>query len=127
MTLTFRRCEFALWLGNQVVYTAPITTGKPGWATPTGTFYINRRLISTNMSSTTIGLPQGTPGSYYQPNVPYTQYFDNAGDAIHGNYWSPADSFGNYNTSHGCVGLTASAAAWFWNFGYSGMRVSIHY
>ncbi len=114
-------------VGNRVVYTAPVTTGKPGWATPTGTFHILRRLASTDMSSATIGIPLGTPGSYYVPNVQYTQYFDNSGDALHANYWSPSDSFGNYNTSHGCVGMRTSDAAYFWNFATYGTAVVIHY
>ncbi|MDA8218875.1 MAG: L,D-transpeptidase family protein [Dehalococcoidales bacterium] len=113
--------------GSTVVYTAPVTTGKPGWATPTGTFYVLRRYPSVTMSSATIGIPLGTPGAYYVPNVQWTQYFDNAGDALHGNYWSPSDSFGNYNTSHGCVGMRNSDAKFFYDFGYLGMPVVIHY
>ncbi len=114
-------------VGNQVVYQAPATTGKPGWGTPIGHFTILRRPGTVTMSSGTFGLQPGDPNYYVQPNVQYTQYFDNAGDALHGNYWSPADSFGNYNTSHGCVGMRNSDAAYFWNFGSIGMPVYVHY
>jgi hypothetical protein len=114
-------------VGNTAVYTAPIVSGKPGWETPTGHFSILRRPGTVTMSSATFGLQPGDPNYYVQPNVPYTQYFDNSGDALHGNYWSPDSAFGNYNTSHGCVGMRNGDAAYFWNFGAVGMPVYIHY
>ena len=113
-------------VGNQVVYTARFTGGKQGWATPRGHFTVVRRAASVDMDSATIGIYPGQPGYYYQADVRYAQYFDWAGDALHGNYWSPRDSFGNYNTSHGCVGMTNADAAWFWDFGYVGLPVWVH-
>ncbi|MDA8217583.1 MAG: L,D-transpeptidase family protein [Dehalococcoidales bacterium] len=105
-------------VGNTAVYSAPIVSGMAGFRTPTGNFRIISRPGTIDMS---------WPGLYYQPNVPYTQFFDGAGDAIHGNYWSPRGAFGNYNTSHGCVGLRNGDAAYFWSFGSIGMPVRIHY
>jgi hypothetical protein len=102
--------------GNTVVYTAPVTTGKPGWETPRGTFRIISRPGTVNMRG----------ADYYQPNVQYTQYFNNLGDALHANYWQPASVFGNVPTSHGCVGMRTAEAAFFWNFGFIGMPVVIH-
>ncbi len=114
-------------VGNSAVYTAPIVSGKPGWETPTGRFRIHSRYRFKDMTSASFGVGPGHPEYYYQPAVPYTQFFDYAGDAIHGNYWSPANAFGNYNTSHGCVGLRVGDAAYFWNFASIGTPVSIHF
>ena len=112
---------------GRVVYTAPIVSGKPGWETPTGNFRVLRRAGTVTMRSASFGVGPGDPEYYVQPDVPYTQFFDNAGDALHGNYWSPSNAFGNYNTSHGCVGMRIGDAAFFWNFGRVGMPVNIHY
>ncbi len=65
------------------------------------------------------------PG-YVQPDVPWINYFDNSGDAIHGNYWRAASVFGNSNTSHGCVGLPVANAAWVYDWAPVGTPVLIH-
>ena len=114
-------------VGNQVVYTAPITAGTPAWPTPTGTFRVLRRVYSETMDSATIGLPRGAPGGYYLPGVLYTQYFTPAGHALHYNYWSPPEAFGRWAGSHGCVGLRLGDAAYFWGFATVGTPVVIGY
>jgi lipoprotein-anchoring transpeptidase ErfK/SrfK len=113
--------------GNSVVFSAPVSTGTAGWATPTGTFTILRRVASETMSSTTIGIPAGAPGSYHVSNVPYTQYFTNYGHSLHGNWWAAPGIFGNRTSSHGCVGMSTANAARFWNFASVGTPVVIHY
>ncbi|MDA8216441.1 MAG: L,D-transpeptidase family protein [Dehalococcoidales bacterium] len=114
-------------VGNQAVYTTPIAPGGSGWSTPTGTFRILSHTPSRDMDSSIIGIPPGSPGYYYVPNVPWIQYFTQQGDAIHGNYWSADSVFGNAGTSHGCVGMRVSDAKYFYEFGSVGMTVVIHY
>ncbi len=63
-------------------------------------------------------------GAYYQPDVPWIMYFDNAGDAIHGVYWH--NNFGIRPSSHGCVGAPVWAAKWLYDWGYVGLPVWIH-
>jgi lipoprotein-anchoring transpeptidase ErfK/SrfK len=113
--------------GDTPIKTVGVTTGRPGFATPTGTFSIQSRIANETMSSASIGIPIDSPGGYYLQNVFYTQYFDGSGDAIHANWWSPPGAFGSYPTSHGCVGMTTNDAAWFWNFADYGTPVVIHY
>lgn len=62
---------------------------------------------------------------YFQPKVPYVNYFDGA-DAIHGNYWRPPSWFGNINSSHGCVGLQVSDSEWIYNWAPIGTTVIVH-
>lgn len=114
-------------VGSQAVYTTPIVSGRPGWETPTGTFHIVARTPLKDMDSTTIGMPKGTPGYYYQPNVPWIQYFTTRGHAIHGNDWVPASAFGSQRTSHGCIGMPIPASKYFYDFATVGTRVEIHY
>jgi lipoprotein-anchoring transpeptidase ErfK/SrfK len=114
-------------VGDQAVFSTPMVSGRPGWRTPTGTFHILWRTPSRDMDSTTIGMPPGTPGYYFQPDVPWVQYFTKGGHAIHGNDWVPASAFGRENTSHGCIGMPISASKYFYDFGAVGMPVVIHY
>jgi lipoprotein-anchoring transpeptidase ErfK/SrfK len=112
---------------GQVVYTAGVTTGRPGFRTPTGTFSILYRVANETMDSSSIGIPRDSPGGYYLTGVLYTQYFTSDGAALHYNYWSPASAFGGYPTSHGCVGMQLGPAQFFWNFASVGTPVTIHY
>jgi hypothetical protein len=99
--------------GCQLVNTFLTTDGKPGDTTPIGNFTI--------WDKTTLQTMVG-PG-YVQPNVPYINYFDHSGDAIHGNYWRPASVFGTTNTSHGCVGVQVPEAEWIYNWAPIGTPV----
>jgi lipoprotein-anchoring transpeptidase ErfK/SrfK len=112
-------------VGNQVVYSAPITAGTADWPTPRGRFQILRRVYDETMDSSTIGIPRFSPGGYYLTGVLYTQYFTSAGHSLHYNYWSPPALFGRAAGSHGCVGLTLDAAAYFWRFATVGTPVVV--
>jgi lipoprotein-anchoring transpeptidase ErfK/SrfK len=93
---------------NVPVLDFPVSTGKWG-RTPTGTFKVWIKLVSTKMSGGSKAL--GT--YYYLPNVPYTMYFYNdeipksRGYGIHGAYWH--DNFGQ-PMSHGCVNVSPENA-----------------
>jgi hypothetical protein len=113
-----------LMVGSTAVYTAPVTTGKPGFETPTGHWRVGYQVLNETMTSAQAGI--NNPAEQYDVhNVLYTQYFDNAGDALHLNYWQPESVFGSERTSHGCVGLYIQDAQYFWLFGQVGMRVEI--
>ena len=113
-------------VGDQTVYSAPVTTGKPGFETPTGTHVIPAwgRKFDETMTSSQAGISD--PHEQYDVhNVLYTQYFDDQGDALHLNYWQPVGVFGNSRSSHGCVGLELHDAQFFWLFARPGTRVDI--
>lgn len=119
--------QITAYEGSTPVYRAGVTTGRPGFETPAGTFAIVRRVYNETMDSSTIGIPRNAPGGYYLTGVLFTQYFDWDGDALHYNYWSPPSAFGRYPTSHGCVGMPYGPALFFWNFADIGTPVVIHY
>ena len=112
-------------IGRGWVHRAWVTTGDDGWETPEGTFWINRRVYNETMTSAAIGIPPGSPDSYHLDDVLFTQYFTNAGHALHLNYWRPDWVFGNRRTSHGCVGMRYNDAAFFWRHVNVGYRVVI--
>jgi lipoprotein-anchoring transpeptidase ErfK/SrfK len=104
--------------GNTVIMQTYVSTGRPGFDTPTGTFYINRKLPTRTMTGVLGG------EYYYVPNVPWVMYFTNVGHAIHGTYWH--NNFGHV-MSHGCINLPVSTASWLYSITPIGTRVRIHY
>ena len=106
---------------GQLVNTFLVTAGAPATPTPIGEFHIWEKLPVQTMSGLN---PDGT--KYSQPNVPWINYFDHSGDAVHGNYWRPASYFGNINSSHGCVGVQVPEAEWIYNWAPIGTTVITH-
>ncbi|WP_328873939.1 Ig-like domain-containing protein [Streptomyces sp. NBC_00287] len=103
---------------GKVVKTIPVTTGKPGYDTWNGRMVITEKFVETRMNGDTVGYD----GEYDIDDVPHAMRLSQSGTFIHGNYWG-GDAFGNYNASHGCVGLRdvkgaydgGTPAAWFFN------------
>ncbi|MEU1556119.1 Ig-like domain-containing protein [Streptomyces scabiei] len=85
---------------GKVIKTIPVTTGKPGMESWNGQMVISERLRVTRMNGETVGYG----GEYDIKDVPDAMRLTNSGTFIHGNYWG-GDAFGNYNASHGCIGL----------------------
>ncbi|MDG5809003.1 Ig-like domain-containing protein [Streptomyces ossamyceticus] len=85
---------------GKLIKTIPVTTGKPGMETWNGQMVISERLRVTRMNGETVGYG----GEYDIKDVPDAMRLTNTGTFIHGNYWG-GDAFGNYNASHGCIGL----------------------
>jgi hypothetical protein len=102
------------WVGNTRVNETYVSTGKPGFDTPTGTYYVLYRYRYDTMA----GCIQGE--CYYVPDVPWTQYFTNYGHALHGAYWH--NDFGR-TRSHGCINLPLWFAEWLWNWATYGTRL----
>ncbi|MEA2597281.1 MAG: hypothetical protein QOF01_3750 [Thermomicrobiales bacterium] len=106
------------WEGDVAVNETYVSTGRPGFDTPVGTFYINTKLESDDMEGV-LG------GEYYNvPAVPWVMYFTDVGHAIHGTYWHA--NFGAV-MSHGCVNLPMDFAEWLYFWADYGTRVEIHY
>ncbi|GAA2513174.1 L,D-transpeptidase [Streptomyces longisporus] len=85
---------------GKVIKTIPVTTGKPGYDTWNGQMVISEKLRVTRMNSETVNLGK----EYDIKDVPDAMRLTDSGTFLHGNYWS-GDAFGNYNASHGCIGL----------------------
>lgn len=107
-----------VYQGNTPVMESYVSTGRPGFDTPTGTFSV----MSMTPSQTMEGV---LGGEYYNvPDVPDVMYFTDGGHAIHGTYWH--NNFGAV-MSHGCVNLPMDVADWLYANAYIGMPVVIHY
>lgn len=107
-----------VYQGSTIIGQTYVSTGRYGFDTPPGTFYINNKLPSQTMSGV-LG------GEYYNvPDVPWVMYFTDRGHAIHGAYWH--NNFG-YRMSHGCVNLPVGFSQWLYGISPIGTRVNIHY
>ncbi|MEU9481421.1 Ig-like domain-containing protein [Streptomyces sp. NPDC048191] len=103
---------------GKVIKTIPVTTGKPGYDTWNGQMVISEKLTVTRMNGETVGYG----GEYDIKDVPHAMRLTTSGTFLHGNYWG-GGAFGNYNASHGCVGLRdvrggydgSTPAAWMFN------------
>lgn len=97
-----------LYEGTRPVYATLISSGEAGLedpdrttATKRGIFRIHTKHVTTTMSSHELG------EEFELRDVPYVQYFDGEGYAIHGAYWH--DRFG-IPKSHGCINLAPEDA-----------------
>jgi lipoprotein-anchoring transpeptidase ErfK/SrfK len=104
--------------GDVAVNETYVSTGRPGFDTPAGTFFVSYKVDSQTME----GL---LGGEYYNvPDVPYVMYFTDLGHAIHGTYWH--ENFGAV-MSHGCINLPLWFAEWLYFWAPDGMRIEITY
>lgn len=93
--------------GDGPVFATLVSTGRPGYETPTGTFRIQSKHVSTTMDD-----PNAGAEAYSIEDVPWTMYFENS-YALHGAFWH--DRFG-WVRSHGCVNLAPVDARWIFNW-----------
>jgi len=93
----------AAYEGERMVYATLVSSGLPGWDTPTGLNRVWLKVAAGKMSG-----GEGRPDYYFLEDVPWTMYF-NKDVALHTAYWH--DRFG-YKHSHGCVNLAPLDARW---------------
>lgn len=92
------------------VRTLPISMGKPGHTTPSGTYTVMSEHVGYTMDSGTYGVPADTPGGY-RTFVKYAVRLSNSGIFYHSAPWS-VGSQGRRNVSHGCINLSTDNAKW---------------
>ena len=96
--------------------TFPVSMGKPGHATPNGTYYVLEKFADIVMDSSTYGVPVNSAEGY-KIKVQDAVRIDNSGNFVHSAPWSVGDQ-GKRNVSHGCINLSPANAQWFYdNFG----------
>jgi lipoprotein-anchoring transpeptidase ErfK/SrfK len=104
---------------GQLVFDAPVATGRDGMETPPGSFSIYAKLPVQTMDGVLNGVP------WVVPNVPNVMYF-NGDVALHGTYWHNLFGTGA-RPSHGCVNLPLKAAKWLYDWAPMGTPVRVTY
>lgn len=105
-----------LYIGNEVVDTFLISSGKAATPTVIGEGRISRKYPMQTMTGTING------EYYYVPNIKWVSYFY-GGEAFHGTYWH--HNFG-HPMSHGCINMTEEAAKILYDFAPIGTKVIVH-
>ena len=104
------------WEGNRKIYEFSISTGRPGYNTPTGEFRVWRKVLFQAYK----GGSRERGDYYYLPNVPFSLFFgggdvsNRKGYAIHGAYWH--NDFGVKNRSSGCINVKPEEAGLLYNW-----------
>jgi lipoprotein-anchoring transpeptidase ErfK/SrfK len=100
---------------GSVVQTFPMSMGMAagGHQTANGTYYVQEKMASVVMDSSTYGVPS-TSANGYRVTVTDAVRFDNSGNFVHSAPWS-VDDQGKRDVSHGCINLSPTNAKWFFN------------
>lgn len=103
--------------GDRAVFATLVSTGREGFATPTGTYRIQSKHVSTTMDD-----PDSPTEAYSIEDVPWTMYFEGS-YALHAAFWH--DTFGRVR-SHGCVNLAPADARWLFEWTTPGLPPGWH-
>jgi lipoprotein-anchoring transpeptidase ErfK/SrfK len=107
--------EMVFYDNGCAVNATPVTTGRPGDNTPTGTFSV---YVKASPLEFTSGYAPGS-ANYYAPFLAsYAMEFLSGGYYIHNAPWEPLDAFGPGSqdnlaiASHGCIHVPLAELAW---------------
>ena len=104
---------FTVSIDGVLMRQMPASMGKPRFATPIGSFTVLGKEKVVVMDSRTIGIPLTDPEGY-KITVNDAVRITWGGVYIHSAPWS-VGSQGYANVSHGCINLSPSNAAWYFN------------
>ena len=102
------------FINGQLARTMPISAGKAGWETRSGTKVIIEKFRRKRMNAATIGVSEDDPEYYDLSNVQYALRVTYSGEFLHAAPWS-VGSQGSANVSHGCVGMSLADAQWLYD------------
>ena len=102
-----------VYKAGELIRTIPITTGKLGFETRSGTKVLISKERSRVMDAATGGTATES-AEYYRVTAEYAMRLNYTGEFVHAAPWSTG-SQGNANVSHGCVGMSTANGEWWWN------------
>jgi lipoprotein-anchoring transpeptidase ErfK/SrfK len=114
-----RTHQMKTFINGKLARTIPITTGKPGFITRSGTKVIIEKFRHKRMNSETVGIASTSSEAYDIDDVEYAMRVTYSGEFLHAAPWS-VGSQGYANVSHGCTGMSTSNAAWIYNLSKPG-------
>ncbi|NUT12023.1 MAG: L,D-transpeptidase family protein [Nonomuraea sp.] len=113
------RHEAVVTSGGKVVRTIPVSLGKPGDDSYSGTMIAQEKAAETVMDSATIGEP-----GEYRIRTKWNVRMTYSGTFFHAAPWSTGAQ-GNSNVSHGCVNASPADARWFYDFTQRGDVIQV--
>ena len=109
-----RTDQMRTYIDGSLARTIPITTGKAGFTTRSGTKVIVEKFRHKRMDSETIGIAHNSANGYNLDDVEYAMRVTYTGEFLHAAPWS-VGSQGYANVSHGCTGMSTDAARWLYD------------
>ncbi len=106
-----RSHQMRVFSNGALLRTIPITTGKAGFTTRSGTKVIMEKFAEKRMNSETVGINRNSPEAYDIDDVQWAMRVTYSGEFIHAAPWS-VGSQGYANVSHGCTGMSVADAGW---------------
>ncbi len=119
-----QRHQMDVYVDGVVARSIPVTGGKDGFESRSGTKLIVEKFESKRMDAATTGIEPGDPEYYNIANVEYAQRVTFSGEFIHAAPWSVGDQ-GSSNVSHGCVGMSTADAQWLFGLTHRGDPVEV--
>jgi lipoprotein-anchoring transpeptidase ErfK/SrfK len=102
-----------IYYNGKLRYNWPISSGRPGDATPNGSYLTIEK-----------GNPVQMTGPGYSLSVPWSVRFTFSGDYYHDAYWSVGQQ-GFENVSHGCVNLSPANAETYYKLAVPGDPITV--
>ena len=115
--------EMDVYENGELVNTIPVTMGKDGYDTLSGTKLIMTKEPERIMDNSTAGVPEDSP-EHYRAKVQYAMRLTWHGEFLHASPWA-ADAWGSYRSSHGCTSMSTENAAWLFERAHIGDPVEI--
>jgi lipoprotein-anchoring transpeptidase ErfK/SrfK len=103
-----------------VIKTIPVSLGRPGMLSSSGTTVVIERLAKTVFDT----MSDPNPENRYRTDIEYAQRLTWGGEFIHAAPWSVADQ-GKRNVSHGCINMSTENAKWLFEQTLVGSPVTI--
>ncbi|WP_127480359.1 L,D-transpeptidase [Nocardioides pantholopis] len=114
-----RSHQMKVFANGELLRTIPVTLGKAGFTTRSGTKVIMGKDETRRMSSETVGIAAGSADAYDIDDVRWAMRLTTSGEFIHAAPWS-VGSQGRDNVSHGCTGLSTEDAGWLYELSRRG-------
>jgi lipoprotein-anchoring transpeptidase ErfK/SrfK len=124
MKVNLKSDHMKVLVNGRLARTIPITGGKPGYETRSGTKLIVEKFRRKRMDAATVGVSPSSPEYYNIANVQYAQRVTFTGEFLHAAPWS-VYAQGSSNVSHGCVGMSIDDAAWLYGLTHRGDPVEV--
>ncbi|MCC3275662.1 Ig-like domain-containing protein [Arthrobacter sp. zg-Y40] len=104
-----------VFIDGQLVRTFPVTLGEPTWPSPSGYQVVVSQHEKLPFRAESIGLKPGDP-DYYEPfDASWASRLTNSGVFVHQALNGAVGALGRINVSHGCVGMSAEGAKYFYD------------
>ncbi len=104
--INLRTHQAKVYINGDLQRRIPISGGKAGWQSRSGTKVVMDKLPTVKMTNEMIGADED-----YDLDVKYAIRVTSSGEFVHAAPWN-AGYLGRVNASHGCIGMSTANAAW---------------